>query len=69
MQRLVNTDLLIITPVFSEHVLAILANNIIGRLPMNIGKRQSLKFTMLDGNNLLPCQMKAYSFEVTMLRP
>ncbi|GJX18225.1 plant intracellular Ras-group-related LRR protein 7, partial [Tanacetum coccineum] len=36
----------------------ILENNIIGRLPMNIGKRQSLKFIMLDGNNLLPCQMK-----------
>ncbi|GJW62150.1 plant intracellular Ras-group-related LRR protein 7 [Tanacetum coccineum] len=40
----------------------ILANNIIGRLPVNIGKLQSLKFIMLDGNQLTTLPDEGHCF-------
>ncbi|PWA80003.1 leucine-rich repeat domain, L domain-like protein [Artemisia annua] len=46
----------------------ILANNIIGRLPMNIGKLQSLKFIMLDGNQLTTLPDEVYSCQRNLIK-
>lgn len=46
--------------VYKFHVFQILADNLIERLPMNLGKLQSLKVMTMDGNRLttLPDECK-----------